>query len=194
MLFKSGSNPRFTPVYPMTASQWLMDMPVRVLLEVEMFGNRSISISLIETHKVSSGKLSLLAPSVPLITWLQCIRCITFIALSRKKGVPDPNLFFPVSAVEECQKSMSWLKKSSTSGRKSAFFYFWHSEFCPALPWFPCQKELLQHITCVSINLNEIRVHLCRSGAGKWLRLLRVGKPQQLWTQLLVRCHTAGDK
>ena len=35
----------------MTASQWRMDMPVRVLLEVEMFGNRSISISLIETHK-----------------------------------------------------------------------------------------------------------------------------------------------
>ena len=193
MLFKSGSNPRFTPVYPLTASQWLMDMPVRVLLEVEMFGNRSISISLIETHKVSSGSWACLKTHQ--FRWLHCIRCFTFIALSRKKGVPDPNLFFPVSAVEECQKSMSWWKKSSTSGRKSAFCYFWQSEFCPALPWCsPSERAPSTYHVCQHQPEWNPCSPVPRSGAGKWLRLLRAGKPPQLCTQLLVRCHTAGDK
>ena len=34
-------------------------------------------------------------------------------------------------------------------------------------PCFPVKKGLLQHITGVSINLNEIRVHLCHRGSGE---------------------------
>ena len=51
----------------MTASEWRMDMPVRVLLEVEMFGNRSISISLIETHKYPIPSMG---RAVYLPTWM----------------------------------------------------------------------------------------------------------------------------
>ena len=52
MLVFGGVGKEFSPRF-LTASQWRMDMPVRVLLEVEMFGNRSISISLIKTRVVT---------------------------------------------------------------------------------------------------------------------------------------------
>ena len=82
----------------------------------------------------------------------------------RKPGNTSPRPIFSRYQNSNYSKSPQLQVESQFSAN------FRQNEFCPGFTWFPPQKKrFLQHITGVSINLNEIRVHLCH-GVGKLMQ------------------------